>query len=104
VVGGLGMAPGGNVGDGLAVYEATHGTAPRLAGMDRVNPSAVILSGVMMLEHLRWEEAARLIVRGVERAIRSRRVTPDLARHMSGAVEVSTSAFADEIIRRMGAS
>jgi isocitrate dehydrogenase len=97
-VGGLGMAPGGNVGDGIAVFEATHGTAPRLAGRDVVNPCAVILSGVMMLEHMGWDEAARLVVHGIEHAIRSRRVTPDLARQMPGAIEVSTTAFADGII------
>ena len=97
-VGGLGMAPGGNVGDGLAVFEATHGTAPKYAGLDKINPGSVILSGVMMLEYLGWEEAARMIVRGIEHAIASRRVTYDLARQMPGATEVSTSAFGDQII------
>jgi isocitrate dehydrogenase len=100
-VGGLGIAPGGNVGDGLAVFEATHGTAPKYAGQDKINPGSVILSGVMMLQYLRWEEAAELIVRGVENAIRSRRVTYDLARQMPGATEVSTSRFGDEIIAGM---
>jgi isocitrate dehydrogenase len=100
-VGGLGMAPGGNVGDGLAVFEATHGTAPKYANTDRINPGSVILSGVMMLEHLGWNEAGELIVRGIERAIRGKRVTYDLARQMPGATEVSTSAFGDAIIAGM---
>ena len=100
-VGGLGMAPGGNVGDGVACFEATHGTAPKYAGQDKVNPCSVILSGVMMFEHLEWTEAGRLIVRGIESAIKSRRVTYDLARQMSGSTEVSTSAFADGIIAGM---
>jgi isocitrate dehydrogenase len=100
-VGGLGLAPGGNVGDGVAVFEATHGTAPKYAGLDKINPGSVILSGVMMLEHLGWKEAAALVVRGVETAIRSGRVTYDLARQMPGATEVSTSAFADGMISGM---
>jgi isocitrate dehydrogenase len=100
-VGGLGIAPGGNVGDGLAVFEATHGTAPKYAGQDKINPGSVILSGVMMLQYMRWEEAAALIVRGMESAIRSRRVTYDLARQMAGATEVSTSRFGDEVIAGM---
>ena len=100
-VGGLGMAPGGNVGDGLACFEATHGTAPKYAGQDKVNPCSVILSGVMMFEYLEWGDAARLIVRGIESAIKSRRVTYDLARQMPGSTEVSTSAFADAIITGM---
>ena len=102
-VGGLGMAPGGNVGDGLAVFEATHGTAPKYAGLDKVNPGSVILSGVMMLQYLGWHEAATLIERGIENAIRSKRVTYDLARQMNGATEVSTSAFGDQIIAGMSA-
>ena len=102
-VGGLGMAPGGNVGDGLACFEATHGTAPKYANQDKVNPGSVILSGVMMLEHMGWPEAARLIVRGLENAIKSKRVTYDLARQMPGATEVSTSAFGDQVIRSMAA-
>ena len=100
-VGGLGMAPGGNVGDGLACFEATHGTAPKYAGQDKVNPCSVILSGVMMFEYLDWDDAGRLIVRGIEEAIKSRRVTYDLARQMPGSTEVSTSAFADAIIAGM---
>ena len=102
-VGGLGLAPGGNVGDGYAVFEATHGTAPKYAGLDKINPGSVILSGVMMLEYLGWNDAAKLIVRGLEEAIRSRHVTYDLARQMTGATEVSTTAFADRIIKGMAA-
>jgi isocitrate dehydrogenase len=102
-VGGLGMAPGGNVGDGLACFEATHGTAPKYANLDKVNPGSVILSGVMMLEYMGWNEAAALIVRGLENAIKSKRVTYDLARQMPGATEVPTSAFGDQVIRGMAA-
>src|SRR5512142_508387 len=102
-VGGLGIAPGGNVGDGLAVFEATHGTAPKYANLDKINPGSVILSGVMMFEYMGWTEAAALIVRGLENAIKSRRVTYDLARQMSGSTEVSTSAFGDQIIKGMRA-
>jgi len=100
-VGGLGIAPGGNVGDGVAVFEATHGTAPKYANLDKINPGSVILSGVMMLEYMGWGEAADLIVKGVERAIKSKRVTYDLARQMPGSTEVSTSAFADQVIAGM---
>src|SRR6185437_15998339 len=100
-VGGLGIAPGGNVGDGVAVFEATHGTAPKYANLDKINPGSVILSGVMMFEYLGWTEAAALIVRGLENAIKSRRVTYDLARQMPGATEVSTTAFGDQIIKGM---
>jgi len=100
-VGGLGLAPGGNVGDGYAVFEATHGTAPKYAGQDKINPSSVILSGVMMFEELGWDDVARAIVRGLEGAIGARRVTYDLARQMPGATEVSTSAFADAIIEHL---
>ena len=100
-VGGLGLAPGGNVGDGFAVYEATHGTAPKYAGQDKVNPSSVILSGVMMFEELGWEDVGRAIVQGLEGAIASKHVTYDLARQLPGATEVSTSAFADAIIEHL---
>ena len=100
-VGGLGIAPGGNIGDGLAVFEATHGTAPKYAGLNKINPGSVILSGVMMLEHLGWSEAAKLIMTGMENAIKSKHVTYDLARQMPGATEVSTSAFGDGIIAGM---
>ncbi|MBC7978206.1 MAG: NADP-dependent isocitrate dehydrogenase, partial [Myxococcales bacterium] len=102
-VGGLGIAPGGNIGDGLAVFEATHGTAPKYAGLDKINPGSVILSGVMMFEYMGWDEAGKLIVRGLENAIKSKRVTYDLARQMAGATEVSTSGFGDQIIAGMRA-
>ena len=101
-VGGLGMAPGGNVGDGLAVFEATHGTAPKYANLDKINPGSVILSGVMMFEYMGWTEVAERIVRGIENAIRSRRVTYDLARQMPGSTEVSTSEFGNQVIKGMG--
>ena len=100
-VGGLGIAPGGNVGDGVAVFEATHGTAPKYANLDKINPGSVILSGVMMLEYMGWNEAATLIIRGMENAIKSKRVTYDLARQMPGATEISTSAFGDQVIAGM---
>jgi len=102
-VGGLGIAPGGNVGDGVAVFEATHGTAPKYANLNKVNPGSVILSGVMMFEYLGWNEAAQLIVKGMEKAIKSKKVTYDLARQMSGATEVSTSGFGDQIVAGMKA-
>jgi len=102
-VGGLGLAPGGNVGDGLAVFEATHGTAPKYANLDKINPGSVVLSGVMMFEYMGWKEVGQLITRGLENAIKSKRVTYDLARQMPGATEVSTSAFGDEIIKGMSA-
>ena len=100
-VGGLGIAPGGNVGDGVAVFEATHGTAPKYANLDKINPGSVILSGVMMFEYMGWKEAAALIVKGMENAIKARKVTYDLARQMPGATEVSTSAFGDAVIAGM---
>ncbi len=100
-VGGLGLAPGGNVGDGYAVFEATHGTAPKYAGQDKVNPGSVILSGAMMFEELGWTDEATAIARGLGGAIRARRVTYDLARLMPGATEVSTSAFAECIIEHV---
>jgi isocitrate dehydrogenase len=100
-VGGLGIAPGGNVGDGVAVFEATHGTAPKYANLDKINPGSVILSGVMMFEYMGWNEAAELIVKGMENAIQSKRVTYDLARQMPGSTEVSTSAFGDQVIAGM---
>ena len=100
-VGGLGIAPGGNVGDGVAVFEATHGTAPKYANLDKINPGSVILSGVMMLEYMGWNDAAQMIVKGVENAIKAKRVTYDLARQMPGSTEVSTSAFGDAVIAGM---
>jgi isocitrate dehydrogenase len=97
-VGGLGIAPGGNIGDKAAVFEATHGTAPKYAGQDKVNPGSVILSGVMMLEHLGWDEAAALITKGMTQAIAQKRVTYDFARQMPGATEVKCSEFGTAII------
>ncbi len=101
VVGGLGMAPGANIGDSAAIFEATHGTAPKHAGLDRINPGSVILSGVMMLEYLGWQEAADLITKGISGAIASREVTYDLARLIEPAVEppLKCSEFAEAIIR-----
>ena len=100
-VGGLGMAPGANVGDSVALFEATHGTAPKYAGLNRVNPGSLILSAAMMLEHLGWEEAARAIDRGLEGAVGARMVTYDLERQMEGATRVSTSRFAETIVAHM---
>jgi isocitrate dehydrogenase len=100
-VGGLGIAPGGNIGDEAAVFEATHGTAPKYAGLDKINPGSVILSGVMMLELMAWQEAADLIVKGIEKAIARKTVTYDLARQMPGATEVSTTKFGDAVIAGM---
>ncbi len=102
-VGGLGIAPGGNVGDGLAVFEATHGTAPKYANKNKINPGSVILSGVMMFDYMGWKEAAALIVQGVENAIKRKRVTYDLARQMPGATEVSTSDFGEAVVAGMTA-
>ncbi|HVO36109.1 MAG TPA: isocitrate dehydrogenase (NADP(+)) [Gemmatimonadales bacterium] len=101
-VGGLGMAPGANIGDGYAMFEATHGTAPKYADLDKVNPCSVILSGVMMFEHLGWDDVAASIVKGIEGAIAAKRVTYDLARQMEGAQEVPTSVFADAIVAHLG--
>jgi isocitrate dehydrogenase len=103
MVGGIGIAPGANINylNGKAIFEATHGTAPKYAGLDKVNPSSVILSGVMMFEYMQWNEAAELIIKGLEAAISSKRVTYDFARLMEGATELSCSAFGDEIIRNM---
>jgi len=100
-VGGLGMAPGANIGDEIAFFEATHGTAPKYAGKDVINPSSVVLSGVMMLEHLGWGQAGALITKGLGETIRQKRVTYDLARLMEGATELKTSQFADAIIENM---
>ncbi|MPZ19232.1 MAG: isocitrate dehydrogenase (NADP(+)) [Luteitalea sp.] len=100
-VGGLGMAPGANMSDDIAFFEATHGTAPKYAGKDVINPSSVLLSGEMMLKHLGWSEAAQLITSALERTIQQKRVTYDLARQMEGATELKTSQFADAIIENM---
>ena len=100
-VGGLGMAPGANMSDEIAFFEATHGTAPKYAGKDVINPSSVILSGVMMLQHIGWHEAATKIINGLEATISQKKVTYDLARQMEGATELKTSQFADAIIANM---
>ncbi len=102
-VGGIGIAPGGNMNyiSGHAIFEATHGTAPKYAGLDKVNPSSMILSGEMMFRYLKWDEAADLIVKGVEGAIASKRVTYDFARLMPGATEIKCSEFGDNIIGNM---
>jgi isocitrate dehydrogenase len=100
-VGGLGMAPGGNVGDGLACFEATHGTAPKYAGQDKVNPGSVILSGEMMLRYMGWTDAADRIITGLEKTIQSKVVTYDFARLMEGAKEVKCSEFGTAIIKNM---
>ncbi|MGG3734404.1 NADP-dependent isocitrate dehydrogenase [Heyndrickxia coagulans] len=102
-VGGIGIAPGANINyeTGHAIFEATHGTAPKYAGLDKVNPSSVILSGVLMLEHLGWNEAAKLITGSMEKTIASKVVTYDFARLMDGAREVKCSEFGDELIKNM---
>ena len=100
-VGGLGMAPGANIGDACAVFEATHGTAPKYAGLDKVNPSSLILSGAMMLDYLGWKEAALKIREALRETIQTGTVTYDLARQIRGATEVKCSEFAGEIIRHM---
>jgi len=99
IVGGLGMAPGANIGDKAAIFEATHGTAPKHAGLNKINPGSVILSGVMMLEYFGWNEAANLITKGLSKSIENKSVTYDLARLMKPSVEpLSCSQFADSII------
>jgi isocitrate dehydrogenase len=100
-VGGLGMAPGANIGDHAAVFEATHGTAPKYAGQDKVNPGSIILSAALMLEHLGWDEAHDLIVKGLGGAIAAKTVTYDLERQMQGAKLLSCSEFGDAIIANM---
>ncbi|WP_406042062.1 NADP-dependent isocitrate dehydrogenase [Succinimonas sp.] len=100
-VGGIGIAPGANIGSVCAMFEATHGTAPKYTGMDKVNPGSIILSAEMMLTHMGWTEAAKLVVKGMEGAIKAKKVTYDFARLMEGATEIKCSAFADEIINHM---
>ncbi len=100
-VGGLGMAPGGNIGDGVALFEATHGTAPKYAGKDQVNPGSLILSGVMMLQYMGWHEAADLIVDAMTKTIENKTVTYDLHRQIEGATKLSCSAFGQAIIDNM---
>ncbi len=100
-VGGLGLAPGANIGDEVALFEATHGTAPKYTGMDKVNPSSLILSAVMMLEYMGWQEAADLIVHGIEKTIANKTVTYDLERQMKGATKIKCSEYAKAISENM---
>ena len=102
-MGGIGIAPGANINykSGHAIFEATHGTAPKYAGKDQVNPSSVILSGVMMLEYLGWKEASDLIIKGIEGAINKKRVTYDFHRLMENGTKLKCSEFGDEIITNM---
>jgi len=101
MAGGLGMAPGANIGDGYALFEATHGTAPKYAGLDKINPGSLILSGAMMLDHLGWPEAAEAVRQGVIGAINAKQVTYDLARQMEGSTEVACSRFAEIAVEQM---
>ncbi len=94
-------APGANIGDHVALFEATHGTAPKYTGLDRVNPGSLILSAVMMLEYMGWQEAADVVVRAIAATIKQKKVTYDLARMMEGAHELSTSGFAEAIVANM---
>ena len=100
-VGGLGMAPGSNIGEGYAIFEATHGTAPKYAGQDKTNPGSIILSGALMLEYIGWKEAAELIRKAVEKTVAAKTVTYDLARQMPGAPKISCSAFGKAICEHM---
>ncbi|MFC1530228.1 isocitrate/isopropylmalate family dehydrogenase, partial [Gemmatimonadota bacterium] len=106
LVGGLGLGPGANMSHEIGLFEATHGTAPKYTGMDKVNPGSLILSAVMMLEHMEWQEAADLIIRGMEQSIKDGHVTYDLARLMKGegredVTELSCSGFGEAIVERM---
>ena len=101
LVGGLGMAPGSNESDEVAIFEATHGTAPKYANQDKVNPGSVILSGEMMFRYMDWTEVADLILKGLSGAIASKRVTYDFARLMEGATEIKCSQFGDNVIEHM---
>jgi isocitrate dehydrogenase len=101
-VGGIGMAPGANLSDRIAMFEATHGTAPKYAGKDQVNPSSLLLSGEMLLRHLGWTEAADLVVKGIEGSIAAKTVTYDLERLMDGATKLSCSGFGEAVIANMG--
>jgi isocitrate dehydrogenase len=100
-VGGLGMAPGANIGDEVAVFEATHGTAPKYAGQDKVNPSSLILSGAMLFDYMGWKEVGDLIRTALEATVSAGTVTYDLARQMDEAEEVKCSEFAQAIVERM---
>lgn len=101
-VGGVGIAPGANIGDTVALFEATHGTAPKYTNLDKVNPGSLLFSGVMMLEHIGWQEAADLVTKGYEKTLDDKTVTYDFARQMEGAKEVKTSEFATAVIANMG--
>ncbi|MCB9455276.1 MAG: isocitrate dehydrogenase (NADP(+)) [Anaerolineaceae bacterium] len=101
-VGGVGIAPGANIGDEVALFEATHGTAPKYTNLDKVNPGSLMFSGVMMLEHLGWQEAADLVTSAYEKTLDQKIVTYDFARQMEGATEVATSEFATALIKNMG--
>ncbi|MCB1975989.1 MAG: NADP-dependent isocitrate dehydrogenase, partial [Nitrosomonas sp.] len=100
-VGGIGIAPGANLSDSVAIFEATHGTAPKYAGKDQVNPGSIILSAEMMLRHLGWTEAADMIIRAMEKTIQDKIVTYDFARLMPDAQKVSCSGFGEALIARM---
>jgi isocitrate dehydrogenase len=100
-VGGVGIAPGANIGDYMAVFEATHGTAPKYANQDKVNPGSLLLSGVMMLDYIGWAEAARAVEDAYRRTVADKIVTYDFARQMQGAQEVRTSEFASSVIARL---
>jgi len=95
------MAPGANIGETCAVFEATHGTAPKYADLDKVNPSSLILSGAMMLDHMNWKEAAEQIRSALQKAVKAGKVTYDLARQINGATEVKCSEFAEQMISQM---
>jgi len=101
-VGGLGLAPGANIGDYIGLFEATHGTAPKYTGLDKVNPGSVILSGVMMLQYIGWDEAGELIIDAMQKTISQKRVTYDLHRLMEGATKLKCSEFGSAIIENMG--
>ena len=100
-VGGLGMAPGANIGDDCAVFEATHGTAPKYAGLDKVNPSSLILSGAMMLDYMGWNKAADTIRKNLQKTVQAKTVTYDLARQINGATKISCSAFGNAIVDKI---
>jgi isocitrate dehydrogenase len=100
-VGGLGMAPGANIGENCAVFEATHGTAPKYANLDKVNPSSLILSGAMMLDYMGWKKAAEIIRTSLQATVKAKTVTYDLARQIDGATEISCSAFGEAMVANM---
>ncbi len=101
LVGGLGIAPGANIGDYVALFEPIHGSAPKYAGKNKVNPTAEVFAGCMLLEYLGWDEAAGLVRRGVEKAVESLEVTYDLARKIEGATRIGTKEFGDRIVKFM---